>query len=106
MPIIKSAIKRVRVAESKRKKNLIVRNNYKGLIKEFVSLVEGGKKKEALALFPTMQKAIDMAAKKNILHKNTAARKKSSLSKMVNDGKATVAKKAPVKKASSAKKEA
>ena len=84
MPIIKSAIKRVKVAEKKRKRNLITKNRYKSLVKEFIGLIDNGKKAEATTLYPTVQKSIDMAAKKNVLHKNTAARMNSRLSKMIS----------------------
>lgn len=101
MPIIKSAIKRVRQSETKRKRNLIAKRKYKALIKDFTDLIKDGKKAEAAKMMPTLQKAIDMASKKNILHKNTAGRRKSQLMKMLADD----AKKAPAK-AAPAKKEA
>ena len=102
MPIIKSAQKRVRVESRRRKRNLVTKERYKALIKEFTGLVEAGKTAEAAKLFPQVQKAIDMAAKKNQLHKNTAGRKKSNLAKMIAKEaapKAEAPKKAPAKKA-------
>lgn len=104
MPIIKSAIKRVRLESRRTKRNLITKNQYKALIKDFTKLVDEKKLKEAGELFPLVQKSIDMAAKKNQLHKNNAARKKSSLAKMLGDTPAPkaaakpAAKKAPAKK--------
>ncbi len=94
MPIIKSAIKRVRQQETRRKRNLIVINKYKVLIKKFKELVANGKKSEAIKMFPLVQKAIDMASKKNLIHKNNAGRKKSQLAKMISEetGKKTVKK--------------
>lgn len=83
MPIIKSAIKRVRQEATRRKRNSVVKNKYKSLTKDFLELIANGKKKEAQKLFPTLQKAIDMAAKKNQIHNRNAARKKSRLSKML-----------------------
>lgn len=109
MPLIKSAIKRVRVSERKRTKNLIVSKKYKELVKEFELLCSQGKIEEATKLFPTVQKALDVAAKKNLMHKNTVARRKSVLSKKLKaDGtvKAEVkpaAKKAPAKKTAAKK---
>ena len=85
MPIIKSAIKRVRVTERKRKVNLVKIRRYKELIKRFETLLTEGNVAEAQKLFPQVQKAIDLAAKKNLLHKNTAARKKSRLAKLLAD---------------------
>ncbi len=106
MPIIKSAQKRVRVESRRRKRNLVTKDRYRALIKEFTTLVEAGKGAEAAKLFPQVQKAIDMAVKKNQLHQNTAARKKSSLAKMIAKEtapakaapKKPAAKKAPAKK--------
>jgi small subunit ribosomal protein S20 len=97
MPIIKSAIKRVRQSDKRRQRNLITQRNYKTLVKEFETLIEAGKTAEAQKLFPEVQKALDLAAKKNILHKNTAGRRKSRLAKLMGVKKAT-AKKAVVKK--------
>jgi small subunit ribosomal protein S20 len=100
MPIIKSAIKRVRIEARRQKRNTITKNRFKELIKEFTSLIDGGKIDEATKLFPTVQKSLDMAVKKNLLHKNNVARKKSNLAKMLGN-KPTAkaeAKKAPAKK--------
>ncbi len=84
MPIIKSAIKRVRQQERRRQRNLITTRKYRTLVKEFTALVDGGKIPEATKLYPQVQKAIDMAVKKKMLHQNTAGRKKSQLAKMIN----------------------
>lgn len=83
MPIIKSAIKRVRQQNKRKQRNDVVRNRYRALVKEFTNLIEGGKKDEAVKLFPQVQKSIDMAAKKNLLHGNTAGRKISALAKSI-----------------------
>lgn len=106
MPIIKSAQKRVRIESRRRKRNLVTKDQYKGLIKEFLLLVEAGKTAEAAQLFPQVQRAIDMAAKKNQLHKNTAGRKKAGLAKMIakeaapkKEAKAATSKKPAAKKA-------
>ena len=100
MPIIKSAIKQMRQNQTRRKRNEITKRQYRLLVKEFLILVHDKKMDEAKKLFPQVQKAIDMAAKKNILAKNNAARKKSRLSKLIN----TEAK-APVKEATPKKSE-
>ena len=82
MPIIKSAIKRVRQSDKRRQRNLITQRKYKALVKEFETLIATGKKADAEKMLPQVQKAIDLAAKKNILHKNTAGRIKSRLMKL------------------------
>lgn len=110
MPIIKSAIKRVRIEARRQKRNVVTKDTFKALIKEFTSLVADGKIDEATKLFPAVQKSLDMAVKKNLLHKNNVARKKSNLSKMLDTRssakteaktatKKPAAKKAPAKKA-------
>lgn len=48
--------------------------------KDLRTLITEKKKKEAIALLPTVQKALDKAAKRGLIKKNTAARKKSRLS--------------------------
>ena len=53
-------------------------------IKNIKKLVEENKKEEAQKLLPQTYKAIDKAVKRNILKKNTAARKKSRITRMVN----------------------
>jgi small subunit ribosomal protein S20 len=55
----------------------------KTMMKKMEDAVKAGKKDEALKMLPETYKAIDMAAKINMLHKNTAARKKSRMAKLV-----------------------
>ena len=83
MPIIKSAIKRVRQTATRTKRNNITKQKFRELTKKFLELIKDKKTAEATKLYPQVQKAIDMAAKKNLLHKNNAARKKSQLAKML-----------------------
>lgn len=100
MPIIKSAIKRVRQQERRRKRNLITTRKSRTLIKEFTLLVEAKKIAEATTLYPMVQKSIDMSVKKNLLHQNTAGRMKSRMAKMISSqAKPKVADKKPAKKA-------
>jgi len=101
MPIIKSAIKRVRQTKTRMLRNRVTKSKFRTLMKEFKVLVDAKKIEEAAKLFPQVQKEIDMAAKKGILHKNNAARKKSSLSKFIRDANVSGVKsvsKTPVKK--------
>jgi len=85
MPLIKSAIKRVRQTKTRTQRNRVTKNKFKVLVKEFQTLVSDKKLEEAARLFPQVQQAIDLAAKKNILHKNNAGRRKSALSKLIRD---------------------
>lgn len=54
----------------------------KSLIRSLRDSVKAGKTDEAKKLLSTVQKAIDTAAKKNLIHWRTAARKKSSAAKL------------------------
>jgi small subunit ribosomal protein S20 len=84
MPITKSAKKALRQNKKRRQLNLrrldVMRKN----IKRVKSLVAENKKEEALKILPEAYKAIDKAVKRNIIKKNTAARKKSRLTKSIN----------------------
>ena len=80
MPNIKSAKKRVKVIEKKTLRNNMIKSGYKSAVKKFEAAVEAGNK-EAKTLFSEATKKIDQACTKGVIVKNTAARKKSSLSK-------------------------
>lgn len=58
------------------------------MLKQFVDLIENKKFDEAAKLLPAAQKSIDLAVKNNLLHANTAGRKKSQLAKMLPKKKA------------------
>lgn len=84
MPNIKSAIKRVKVTETKSKANASVKTAYKTAIKNFKVAAEAGQKDKAVELFKVATKAVDHAADKNVIKANTASRKKSNLAKELN----------------------
>lgn len=76
MPNIKSAIKRVKVNETKNLRNRIVKSKVKTAIKKFETEATD-------AQYSLTTSAIDKAAAKGILHKNTASRKKARLAKQL-----------------------
>ena len=76
MPITKSAKKALRQSKKRRTLNLRRLGTMRENIKNIKKLVEENKKEEAQKLLPQTYKAIDKAFKRNILKKNTAARKK------------------------------
>ena len=80
MANIKSAIKRIKVAEFKTRRNKMIISSLKTSIKKFEDSVKVGNLEEAQNLFKKAISLIDKAAAKGSLHKNTAARKKSRLS--------------------------
>ena len=81
MPIIKSAKKRVRTAEKAAIRNSKTKRSLKGAIKAFQKAVTGGDKKVVVESHGKAQSALDKAGKKNVMHKNKIARKKSQLAK-------------------------
>ncbi len=82
MPNIKSAKKRVKVIATKTAQNKMINSQLKTQIKKANIAIESGEDKaEAVRV---AVKKIDQAAAKGILHKNTAARKKSALVKKLN----------------------
>lgn len=83
MPNIKSAKKRVKVIATKTLINKSVSTELKTEIKKASLAVENKDENRAEAVKVAVTK-IDRAAAKGILHKNTAARKKSSLVRKLN----------------------
>lgn len=84
MPNIKSAIKRVNVIETKTRQNNMIKSAYKTAIKSFQAAVAEGNVEYAQVKFAKATKLVDQACSKGVIKKNTASRKKSSLSKLLN----------------------
>ena len=72
MPIIKSAVKRMRQTAKRRERNVGIKKDIKGAVKAFVA--EPSAKNLSKA-----QSELDKAVKKGLIKKNTAARRKASL---------------------------
>lgn len=84
MPIIKSAIKRVRQSAKRRSRNLQVKRAIHRDVRAFEDAVEAGDTKLTTERLREAISEIDRAVKKGTLHKNTAARRKSQLTKKAN----------------------
>jgi len=84
MPIIKSEKKSLRQAKTRRARNLTYLNKMRLLLKQERSLISDGNEKEASKLLPKIYKALDKAAKENVIKKNTAARRKSRITAAIN----------------------
>ena len=84
MPNIKSAKKRVIVTETKTMQNKMFKTALKTSIKKYEAAIEAGDKALAAETYKEAVMKIDRAVAKNIIHKNTAARKKSSFTKKLN----------------------
>ena len=83
MPNIKSAKKRVKVIETKTVQNKATKKAYKEAIKAFeTAALEGASDK--VELYEKAVSLVDKAWSKGVLAKNTAARKKASLTKLLN----------------------
>jgi len=83
MPIKKSAKKALRQSERRRIRNLQRKRKIKNLLKEIRNLVSQKKIGEAKKLLPQVYKLLDKAAKTGLIKENTAARKKSRITKLI-----------------------
>ena len=78
MPIIKSAKKRVKTAQSAAVRNSKTKRALKAAIKDFDKSLVGGKSKASSA-HASAQSAVAKAGKKHVIHKNKVARKQRQL---------------------------
>lgn len=79
MANVKSAKKRVRISEVKRARNVSTKSSIKTSIRKYEEAIAQGNTDTAADLFNKVSSQLDKAAAKGIIHKNTAARKKSRL---------------------------
>ncbi len=87
MPILKSAKKRLRQNIKHNLRNRAYRSALKTQMKKFLSVVKEGNTQVAQEELRLTVKKIDKGVVKGILHKNTASRKKSRLTKKLNQMK-------------------
>ncbi len=83
LPNIKSAKKRVKVIATKTLRNKSLNSALKTSIKKANVAIENNSNEKSQAVTVAVKK-IDQAASKGLIHKNTAARKKSKLVKKLN----------------------
>ena len=84
MANIKSSLKRIKLQEKAAARNKSKRTLLKTNIKKFDAAATEGDRDKAEAAFKTAVKTIDRAATKGLIHKNKAARRKSTLAKQLN----------------------
>ena len=84
MANIKSAKKRVLVAEVRNARNKAIKSGVKTAVKKVNAAVAAGDKESAAAALLNATSVIDTACKKGVLKKNTASRKVSRLAQAVN----------------------
>ena len=77
MPNIKSSIR-------SRAKNAPIKAALRNASRKVEALTKTGAKEDAQATMATASGLLDKAARKGIIHKNAAARKKSRLAKRIN----------------------
>lgn len=78
MANIKSAKKRALIAVKRTERNRMVKSSLRTAVRKFSEAVGT---ETAAAQLSSAFKALDMAASKGVIHKNTAARKKARLAK-------------------------
>lgn len=83
MPLTQSAIKRMRQSASRHERLQPYKTSMKSLMRKFSDAVKEGKKDDAKAMLPKVYKAIDTAAKKQIIHAKNASHKKSKMARMI-----------------------
>jgi small subunit ribosomal protein S20 len=84
MANIKSAEKRILQNERRRERNRAFRSRMRTAVKRLRTAIDGGDAEAAKELLPPTLQVIDETAQKGIVHRNTAARSKSRLTKAVN----------------------
>lgn len=79
-----SALKRARQNLKRRERNRSAKTQIKNIVKTVRSAVDENSKEVALKELNSAKSLINKTARKGIIHRNTAARKISRLSKLVN----------------------
>jgi small subunit ribosomal protein S20 len=84
LPNIKSAKKRVQLAEVRNARNKADKSALKTALKKFEAAAAEGNRTEAEGAYKVAVKIVDKSAAKGLLHKNNAAHKKSALTTKLN----------------------
>ena len=88
MPNIKSAKKRVLITKDRNAANRAQITVVKNAIKKINNAIDTNNIEEAERLLPETMSVLDSAVSKGLMHKNTAANKKSGIAKRIADIKA------------------
>jgi small subunit ribosomal protein S20 len=83
----KSAIKRIRTSERRRRINQVHRTKARTYIKRTRSLIAAGQLEDAEVTAKQAVSALDKAVQKGVIHKNNAARRKSRLMQHLSQAK-------------------
>jgi small subunit ribosomal protein S20 len=87
MPHSPSAAKRLRQSKRAHRRRKVIVSEIKNLVKKFYRNLSSKNIKEARQLLKKIVSKLSKAAAKNVVHKNTAARKISRLARRLNSTK-------------------
>ena len=87
MPNTASASKRLRQTKVRSERNKAVKSSMKTQIKKVIAAATAGEIETAETEFKIAAKKLDQASAKNVIHQNTAGRKKSRLQAMIKKAK-------------------
>lgn len=88
MPNIKSSVRSVKTDALRKANNFPVKSILRGVTRKVTESIEAGDQATAKETFVKVSSIADKAARKGIIHKNAAARKKSRLAKSLNKAQA------------------
>jgi small subunit ribosomal protein S20 len=83
----RSAAKQARAALRRRSRNRLQLSNVRSSEKKIRALAKAGNTAEAAKLLSSFQSQIDRAAKKGVVHKNTASRHKQRVAALLKPAK-------------------
>ena len=84
MPKRRAAVKRLRVDKKRHARNVKIKAELKKTVKKFLSTFSAKNVDEAKKMLGKVYSLLDKAAKKNIIHPNTASRKKARLARKIS----------------------
>ncbi|HOY56294.1 MAG TPA: 30S ribosomal protein S20 [bacterium] len=84
MPHMKAAVKSLRQTKTRTARNEKIRDNLSYLIRAVKKALKQNDKAKATEVSKQLKQALDKAAQKNVIKKNTAARRKSRFAKKIN----------------------
>ncbi|BAS28521.1 30S ribosomal protein S20 [Limnochorda pilosa] len=84
MPNTRSAAKRARQSERRRQRNQAVKSATRTAVRRTREALEGGNAQTAAERLQAAASALDRAARKGVIHRNEAARRKSRLARRLN----------------------
>ena len=87
MPTTKSAKKRLKQSEARRLRNRATKTSLRTQVRKVSEAAGGGDAAKAETEFRLAAKKLDRAGARGVIHKNTAARQKSRLSRLLKAAK-------------------